>query len=127
MKAATIPAMRVKPKLREAAQSVLASGETLSSFVEESLRANIERRLYNQAFIARGLASRDDAIATKEYYSAENVLGELADMQKTAGAIGKYTIGFCHRSCTPVQCRHPQSCCNRQWSCLWRLLIRYAN
>ena len=76
--------MRVKPKLREAAQSVLVSGEALSSFVEESLRANIERRLYNQAFIARGLASRDDAIATKEYYSAESIHGELAEMLKTA-------------------------------------------
>ncbi len=87
MKTATIPAMRVEPKLREAAQSVLVSGETLSSFVEESLRANIERRLYNQAFIARGIASRDDAIATKEYYSAESVLGELAEMKKQQGQL----------------------------------------
>ena len=84
MKAATIPALRVKPKLREAAQSVLASGETLSSFVEESLRANIERHLHNQAFIARGLASRDEAKANQEYYSAESVLDELTDMLKKA-------------------------------------------
>jgi predicted transcriptional regulator len=84
MKTATIPALRVEPKLREAAQSVLASGETLSSFVEESLRNNIERRLHNQAFIARGLASRDEAKISQEYYSAESVLAELADMLKKA-------------------------------------------
>lgn len=84
MKTATIPALRVEPKLREAAQNVLASGETLSSFVEESLRSNIERRLHQQAFIARGLASREDAKATQEYFSADNVMAELADMLKKA-------------------------------------------
>jgi predicted transcriptional regulator len=84
MKTATIPALRVEPKLREAAQSVLASNETLSSFVEESLRANIERRLHQNAFIARGLASRDEAKTTQEYYSADNVLAELADMLQKA-------------------------------------------
>ena len=80
MKTATIPALRVEPKLREAAQSVLTSGETLSSLVEESLKANIERRKYQQDFIARGLASRDEAKRTGEYYSAESVLAELDDI-----------------------------------------------
>ena len=80
MKTATIPALRVEPALREAVQSVLAADETLSSFVEESLKANIERRLHNQAFIARGLASRDEAKRTGEYYSAESVLAELDDI-----------------------------------------------
>ena len=84
MKTATIPALRVEPELREAAQSVLANGETLSSFVEESLRANIERRLHSQAFIARGLASRDEAKISQEYYSAESVLAELGEMLKKA-------------------------------------------
>jgi predicted transcriptional regulator len=84
LKTATIPALRVEPKLREAAQSVLANGETLSSFVEESLRANIDRRIHQQAFIARGLTSRDEAKTTQEYYTAESVLDELADMLKNA-------------------------------------------
>ncbi len=84
MKTATIPALRVEPKLREAAESVLANNETLSSFVEESLRANIERRLHSQAFIARGLASRDEAKISQEYYSAESVLAELGEMLKKA-------------------------------------------
>ncbi|MDP3088488.1 MAG: YlcI/YnfO family protein [Methylotenera sp.] len=84
MKTATIPALRVEPKLREAAQSVLATGETLSSFVEESLRANIERRLHQQAFIKRGIDSRDEAKATQEYYSSESVMSELASIYKQA-------------------------------------------
>ncbi|MDP1765299.1 MAG: YlcI/YnfO family protein [Methylotenera sp.] len=83
MKTATIPALRVEPKLREAAQSVLSDGETLSNFVEESLRTNIERRLYQQAFITRGITSRDEAKATQEYYSADSVMAELnAILQK---------------------------------------------
>ena len=80
MKTATIPALRVEPQLREAAQSVLAEGETLSSFLEESLKANIERRQHHQAFIARGIASRDEARRTGEYYAAEGVLAELDDI-----------------------------------------------
>ena len=84
MKTATLPALRVEPKLREAAQNVLSDGETLSSFLEESLRNNIERRLYQKDFIARGLASRDEAKASQEYYSANSVMGELADILKKA-------------------------------------------
>lgn len=84
MKTATIPALRVEPKLREAAQSVLSEGETLSSFLEESLRANIERRLHQQAFILRGLTSRDEAKHTQEYYSAEAVINELANIYQQA-------------------------------------------
>ena len=80
MKTATIPALRVEPKLRQAAESVLKDNETLSSFVEESLRANIEKRLHHEAFIARGMVSRDEAKRTGEYYSAESVLAELDDI-----------------------------------------------
>jgi len=80
IKTATLPALRVEPQLREAAQSVLIEGETLSSFMEESLRTNIERRLYQQAFIARGVASCNEAKAMQEYYSATTVMAELSDI-----------------------------------------------
>lgn len=86
MKTATIPALRVEPKLRQAAESVLAENETLSSFVEESLRANIEKRLHHEAFIARGLASRDEAKRTQIYHSAEDVIAELTEMLNKAKA-----------------------------------------
>lgn len=80
MKTATIPSLRVAPELREAAERVLENGETLSSFVEQSLKDKIQQRLAQQAFIARGLASRDEASKTGEYYAADNVLGELKSM-----------------------------------------------
>ena len=86
MKTATIPALRVEPALRQAAESVLADNETLSSFVEESLRANIQKRLHQEAFIARGLASRDKAKQTQSYHSAEDVLAELTEMLTKAKA-----------------------------------------
>lgn len=80
MKTASIPSLRVAPDLRQAAESVLQEGETISSFVEQSLRTNIARRQLQQEFIARGLASRDEARCTGEYYPAEKVLQELDDL-----------------------------------------------
>ncbi len=86
MKTASIPSLRVDPELRQAAESVLQEGETLSNFVEKSLRANIEHRRMQQEFIARGLASRDEARRTGEYFDAEDVLGELDDLLAQAEA-----------------------------------------
>ncbi len=77
MKTATFPAVRVEPELREAAERVLSDGESLSSFVEQSIRANIERRLLRSDFIARGLASRDSARQSGQYVSADDVLSAL--------------------------------------------------
>ena len=80
MKTASLPSLRVSPELRSAAEDVLQPGESLSSFIEQSLRLHIERRQSQQAFIQRGLASREQARASGEYFSAESVLQELDDM-----------------------------------------------
>jgi len=80
MKTATIPSIRVDPELRQAAESVLQEGETLSGFVEQSLRISIDHRRAQQAFIARGLASRDEAKRTGDYFAADEVLLELDEM-----------------------------------------------
>ncbi|HUY02325.1 MAG TPA: YlcI/YnfO family protein [Rhodocyclaceae bacterium] len=77
MKTATIPSLRVEPDLRRAAEEVLRSGETLSGLVESALRAQIQQRQQQAAFIARGLASRDQAKATGVYVSSETVLKKL--------------------------------------------------
>jgi predicted transcriptional regulator len=77
MKTATIPSLRVAPELREAAESVLQQGETLSGFVEQSIRTQIERRRFQQEFIARGLASLAEVKQSGVYYSSEFVLDEL--------------------------------------------------
>lgn len=86
MKTASIPSLRVDPELRQAAESVLQKGETLSSFVEQSLRASIEHRRMQREFIARGLASREEARRTGEYFAAEDVLGEMDAMLAVAEA-----------------------------------------
>ena len=40
MKTAAIPAVRVPPELRQAAEDLLQTGETLSGFVEEAVKAD---------------------------------------------------------------------------------------
>ncbi|MEO8780297.1 MAG: YlcI/YnfO family protein [Rhodanobacter sp.] len=84
MKTASIPSLRVEPALRQAAEAVLQEGESLSSFLETSLRAQVAARQLQQAFIARGLASRDDARRTGIYHSADDVLQGLRDQLRHA-------------------------------------------
>lgn len=84
MKTATFPSLRVAPEFREAAEQVLQEGESLSSFVEESIRENIVRRQLQGEYLARGLASREHARETSRYVSADTVLGRLEDMLATA-------------------------------------------
>lgn len=79
MKTATFPSLRVDPELREAAESMLEEGETLSSFIEASVRETIQRRRVRAEFVARGLASRDEAKRTGVYIDADVVHARLAD------------------------------------------------
>ena len=86
MKTATFPSLRVEPELRQAAEDILQEGETISSFVEQSIRDTIERRLRQREFMARGLASREEAMRTGTYVSADAVVGRLEKMLASAKA-----------------------------------------
>ena len=77
MKTATIPSVRVEPEFRAEVEAVLTEGETLSEFVEASVRATVERRRIQAEFIARGLRSRDEARRTGDYVDADVVIREL--------------------------------------------------
>lgn len=55
MKSSTLPSLRVEPALREAVEEVLADGETVSGFVETSVRAQVEHRRIRAEFLRRGL------------------------------------------------------------------------
>lgn len=77
MKSATFPSLRVEVELREAAESVLQDGESLSAFIEASVRETIERRRNRNEFIARGLAAREDFARTGISFSADEVHAEL--------------------------------------------------
>ena len=89
MKTASLPSLRVDPELRRAAESVLEDGESLSSFVEDSVREGIERRRLRSEFLARGLTSRDEAKHSGEYFSADQVQSELDGMLEEAEARAK--------------------------------------
>ena len=77
MKTAAIPSVRVEPGFRAEVEAVLADGETLSQFVEASVRASVERRRVQAEFVARGLRSRDEARRTSDYADADVVLEGL--------------------------------------------------
>lgn len=77
MKTTTIPSIRVDPDFRAEVEAVLAEGETLSQFVEASVRASVERRRMQAEFIARGLRSRDAARQTGGYVDADEVIDGL--------------------------------------------------
>jgi predicted transcriptional regulator len=90
MKSASMPSLRVDPELRRAAEAVLREGESLSSFMEQSLREQVARRQLQRDFVARGLASRDEARRTGEYFEADTVHAELRDMlDKTRAGKGR--------------------------------------
>jgi predicted transcriptional regulator len=86
MKTATLPSLRVEPKLRKDAEAVLRKCESLSIFMEQSLREEVNRRRMNAEFIARGLAARDEAERTGVYYTVDEVMGSLRNILKDAKA-----------------------------------------
>lgn len=77
MKTTTPPSAPVGPDLRAEVESVLNEGETLSQFVQASVRASVERRRIQSEFIARGLRSRDSARRSNDYVTADEVLAAL--------------------------------------------------
>ncbi len=77
MKTTTFPSLRVDAELREAAESVLRQGETLTSLIETAVRETIHRRRVQDEFLARGLRSSDDAKRSGVYHPATDVHSEL--------------------------------------------------
>ncbi|MCB5191380.1 prevent-host-death protein [Methylobacillus arboreus] len=77
MKTASFPSLRVDPQLRQETESVLLEGETLSQFMENAVRSQVALRKANIEFLARGLASRDNARQAGRYVDADTVLGKL--------------------------------------------------
>ena len=82
MKTATLPSLRVEPALRDAAESVLQEGETLSSFVETAVREQVELRRQREAFIARGLNALEDARKANDSLTPAQSLARLDAMLK---------------------------------------------
>ncbi|MEO5794379.1 MAG: YlcI/YnfO family protein [Rhodoferax sp.] len=90
MKTTSFPSLRVEPALREAAQSVLRDGETLTSLMETAVRETIHRRLAQAEFLARGLQSSADAKQSGSYHAAADV---HAEMQRRLDGRRKKVLG----------------------------------
>ncbi len=94
MKTATLPALRVSPELRLAAEQALRPDETLSGLMETSLRTFVANRAADDEFIARGLRSAETARRTGIYFTADEVIARLdakltaarADQQKATAS-----------------------------------------
>ena len=94
MKTATLPALRVDPKLRDAAERALRPDETLSRLMESALESYIAQREAEDDFLARGLYSAQEARKSNEYVSAADVVAKLekklvAAKKKTKPSTGR--------------------------------------
>ena len=81
-----MPSIRVTPDFREELESVLKDGETISSFMEDSILREIEIRKSQSEFIKRGLAAREEAKRTGVYYTTEDVLAMMRSKLEKAKA-----------------------------------------
>lgn len=77
MKTATLPPIRVDPKVKKQLESVLEPGETLSSFMLRSAVKTAAARREQRDFIARGVAGERRAERTGRYLSSETVFKKL--------------------------------------------------
>ena len=77
MKSAVIPQVRVEPALRAELEAVLEEGETLSAFVESTVRSAVAFRRMQTLFHARGQAAWDHCQNTGESTSGADVLANL--------------------------------------------------
>jgi predicted transcriptional regulator len=77
MKSAVIPQVRVEPELRAELEAALLEGETLSGFVEASVRNAVAFRRAQTQFHARGQTAWEHYQATGESVSTDEVLAKL--------------------------------------------------
>lgn len=87
MKSATIPAVRVEPELRDQLESVLAEGESLSAFVEASIRESVQRRRTQAEFLARGMAALARVRDGEPTISAADMIAKLEAKLAAARAV----------------------------------------
>jgi hypothetical protein len=77
MKSAVIPQIRVEPALRSELESVLQPGETLTEFVESTVRNAIAFRRVQTSFHARAQAASEEYHRTGVSVPVETVLEML--------------------------------------------------
>lgn len=86
MKTATIPSVRVEPEFRAELEAVLQEGESLSAFVEKTLRDAVSWRREQAEFHARGMASLARVRDGEPTIPAAEVIAELRERLEVARA-----------------------------------------
>ena len=77
MKSAVIPQIRVEPELRAELESVLKPGETLTEFIEATVRNAIAFRRFQSTFHARAQAESEEYHRTGVSVPVATVLDKL--------------------------------------------------
>jgi hypothetical protein len=89
MKSAVIPQIRVEPELRSELESVLHPGETLTAFVESTVRSAIAFRRVQIEFHARAQAASQEyhrtGVATPVDAVLDRLQAKLDAKRKTLG------------------------------------------
>jgi hypothetical protein len=81
MRTATLPAVRTTPQTRQLIESVLREGETLSTFIEETVRKQAQWRKEDEAFYAEALRRSADLKAGRtKAIPLEEVMQDLRAM-----------------------------------------------
>jgi hypothetical protein len=83
MKSAVLPQVRIEPALRANLEAVLVEGETLSTFVESSVRRAAELRHAQRNFDARCGTALKDFLATGLSHGSDTGLAELRQRTET--------------------------------------------
>jgi hypothetical protein len=90
MKASLLPPVRVSEELRAAAEGVLAEGETLSSFIQQSVERAVEYRRVQADFHSRGQAALERYKRTGKSHAAADVVSALqAKLERKRKQLGK--------------------------------------
>ncbi len=84
------PSVLDDAEFHAAAESVLREGETVADLIDRSARAEVQYRREQAEFMARGLASLEEAERTGVWYTTEDVLSMMrAKLDAAKAAQGK--------------------------------------
>ncbi|WP_126537919.1 hypothetical protein [Aerosticca soli] len=72
-----LPVGQLNAELLRAVEAVLDEGEGLTTFIETSVRVQVDRRQRRRDFVAKGLAAAETAKRTGRYTDAAQVVARL--------------------------------------------------
>jgi len=79
MKSAILPQVRVDPELRADLESMLRKGETLSEFIEDTVRSAVAYRRTQAEFHARGETAWQEYLHTGVAHPVDTVIAEMRE------------------------------------------------